>query len=151
MYVLTTVLVGLVCLAAGFVGGKIFTEKSLSQADLQKQIDESEQQMNKYREDVSSNLAVTQKLMADMKTNYDSIVEQMATTTKLLEQPRVSEPQIPYFGLDATEQLLATSGRREESKRRTESIESQPSDYSDGSSGLFNNTESQKQTETEQA
>jgi uncharacterized membrane-anchored protein YhcB (DUF1043 family) len=151
MYVLTIVLVGLVCLAAGFVGGKIFTEKSLNQADLQKQIEESEQQMDRYREDVSSNLAVTQKLMADMKTNYDSIVNQMATTTKLLEQPRVSEPQIPYFGLDATEQLLATSGRREESKRKTESIVSQPSDYSDGSSGLFNNTDSKKQPETDQA
>jgi uncharacterized membrane-anchored protein YhcB (DUF1043 family) len=151
MTILTMILVGLVCLAAGFVGGKIFTEKSLNQADLQKQIDESEQQMNKYREDVSSNLAVTQKLMSDMKINYDSIVEQMATTTKLLEQPRVSEPQIPFFGLDATEQLLATSGRREESKRRAESIKSQPSDYSDGSSGLFNNTDSKKQPETDQA
>ncbi len=149
MYVLTVILVGLVCLAAGFVGGKIFTEKSLNQADLQKQIDESEQQMNKYREDVSSNLAVTQKLMADMKNNYDNIVEQMATTTKLLEQPRVSEPQIPFFGLDATEQLLATSDRREESKRRAESLESQPSDYSDGSSGLFNNTDSPKQPEVD--
>lgn len=151
MIYLVMVVVALVCLVAGFVGGKIYTEKSLNHADLQKQIEDSHQQMDKYREDVTANLAVTQKLMSDMKSNYDNIVDQMSKTTKLLEQPRVTEPQIPYFGLDATEQLRATSNDRVDKKRKQESIQSQPSDWADGSSGLFNNTEGKKSEESEQA
>ena len=147
MTVLTFILVGVICLAAGFVAGKLYTEKALNQANMQQQIEDSKREMIQYKEEVSSNLGATQKLMEDMKVNYDNLVKQMDHTTKLLEKPRVAAPTIPYFGFDATEQLLSTSTRREESKRRKESSESQPSDYSDGSSGLFNNKENNQDSE----
>lgn len=151
MLILSFILVTVICLGAGFVGGKLYTEKALNHADLQKQLDDSQQQMNNYREDVSANLAVTQKLMTDMKSNYDSLVTQMETTTKLLERPRDSNAQFPFFGFDATEQLLATSdNRREKPRRRNENIQSQPSDYSDGSSGLFDRPDETKKVETTQ-
>jgi uncharacterized membrane-anchored protein YhcB (DUF1043 family) len=142
--------VGLIGLAVGFVGGKLYTEKNLNQAGLQQQIDDSQQQMEKYREDVSANMNVTQKLMGEMKINYDNIVEQMNATTKLLEQPRLQGEQVPYFGLDATAQLLATSGDGDRPRRKSESLLTQPSDYSNGSSGLFNNTTGDKKVETQE-
>jgi uncharacterized membrane-anchored protein YhcB (DUF1043 family) len=149
MSVLIAILVGVVCLAAGFVGGKLYTEKNLDRADLEKQIADSKQRMESYKEDVSANLAVTQKLMADMKTNYDSIVEQMANTTRLLEKPRIVTEKVPYFD-DVTTQLMAANANQSDSRRKPESLASQPSDYSDGSSGLFSHGTVEKKAETEQ-
>ena len=60
MVILGYIIVALVALAAGFIGGKLYTEKALNAADLQQQVDSSKQQMDNYREDVASNLAVTQ-------------------------------------------------------------------------------------------
>ena len=149
MVILGYLIVGLVALAAGFIAGKLYTEKALNAKDLEKQVEESQQQMEKYREDVASNIAVTQKLMSEMKANYDNIVEQMNHTTKLLEQPRVIDSNLQYFGNDATAQFLVDNPTPKDSKRhKDESIQAQPSDYTDGSSGLFDNSGKPKQVET---
>jgi uncharacterized membrane-anchored protein YhcB (DUF1043 family) len=149
MSVLITLLVGVVCLAAGFFGGKLYTEKNLDRASLEKQITDSKQQMESYKEDVTANLAVTQSLMADMKTNYDSIVEQMANTTRLLEKPRIQTEKIPFFD-DVTSQLMAANVNKDDGRRKPESLMVQPSDYSDGSTGLFSHGTVEKKPETEQ-
>ena len=149
MMILGYLIVAVVALAIGFIGGKMYTEKSLNAADLQQQVDDSKQQMDKYREDVSANLAVTQSLMSEMKQNYDKIVEQMDQANKLLEQPRVIDTNIQYFGSDATEQFLAQHNNIADSKsQKQEQIQAQPSDYTDGSSGLFDNSGEKKQVET---
>ena len=89
--------------------------------------------------------------MSDMKANYDSIVEQMNHTTKLLEQPRVVDQNLQYFGADATAQFLDPKSIPTDSKRhKNEQIQAQPSDYTDGSSGLFDNSGTPKQVETTQ-
>ena len=116
--ILGYLIVAAIALAAGFVGGKLYTEKNLNAAELQRQVDESQQQMDKYREDVSANLAVTQNLMSEMKNNYDKIVEQMNQANKLLEQPRVIDTNIQYFGSDATEQFLAQHNTIKDSKSK---------------------------------
>ena len=140
MMILGYLLVAAVALAIGFIGGKLYTEKNLNTAELQKQVDDTQQQMDKYREDVSANLAVTQNLMSEMKQNYDKIVEQMNQANKLLEQPRVIDTNIQYFGSDATEQFLAQHNTiADSSTLKNEQIQAQPSDYSDTASGLFDN------------
>ena len=140
MIILGYLLVAVVALAIGFVGGKLYTEKNLNTAELQQQVDDTQQQMDKYREDVSANLAVTQNLMSEMKQNYDKIVEQMNQANKLLEQPRVIDTNIQYFGSDATEQFLAQHNTiADSSTLKNEQIQAQPSDYSDTGSGLFDN------------
>lgn len=152
MMILGYIAVAVLALAAGFIGGKLYTEKNLNAAELQQQAEQSKQQMDKYREDVSANLAVTQNLMSEMKQNYDKIVDQMNQANKLLEQPRVIDTNIQYFGSDATEQFLAQHNNIADSKsRKNEQIQAQPSDYSDAASGLFENKEKttdEKQVET---
>ena len=149
MSVLIVLLVGVVCLGVGFFGGKLYTEKNLDRADLEKQITDSKLQMESYKEDVTANLVVTQKLMADMKTSYDNIVEQMANTTRLLEKPRIQTEKIPYFD-DVTSQLMAANVNKDDARRKSENLQAQPSDYSDGSSGLFHHGTTEKKPETEQ-
>lgn len=152
MMILGYLIVAVVALAVGFVSGKLYTEKNLNAEELQQQAEESKHQMDKYREDVSANLAVTQNLMSEMKQNYDKIVEQMNQANKLLEQPRVIDTNIQYFGSDATEQFLAQHNTIADSKNlKSEQIQAQPSDYSDATSGLFENkdkTTDKKQVET---
>jgi uncharacterized membrane-anchored protein YhcB (DUF1043 family) len=149
MIILGFIAVGLIALAAGFVAGKVYTEKSLNAADLQKQVDDTQQQMDKYREDVSANLAVTQNLMSEMKNNYDNIVAQMDRTTKLLEQPRFNDPNMQYYGHEAAAELFKGQDALADTKRKKhQEVQSQPSDYSDGASGLFDNQPASKQIET---
>lgn len=138
MTFIVALVVGVICLAIGFFGGKLYTEKNFNKAELQQQIEDSNKQMEKLKEDVTANLSVTQKLMSDMKANYDSVMEQMHHTTKLLEKPRDTSAAMPYFSPDANDHL-ATLGDNER-KRKVEGLSAQPSDYSDGRSGLFNNT-----------
>lgn len=150
MTFIVALVVGVICLGIGFVGGKLYTEKNFNKAELTAQIEDSHQQMEKLKEDVTANLGVTQKLMNDMKANYDSIVEQMHHTTKLLEQStNNNEPSMPYFSSDTSDHL-ATLGDNER-KRKTEGLLSQPSDYSDGSSGLFNNKQQDENNANETA
>ena len=139
MSIIIALITGVICLGLGFVAGKLYTEKSLDKAEMQAQIDESKQQMEQYKEDVAANLAVTQKLMADLKANYDTLAKQMNATTRLLESPRSGE-NVAYFGPN-TKELAATSHVRDDRRRKPEAIEAQPTDYSDGTSGLFNNSE----------
>lgn len=138
MIIVGYLVVAAIALAVGFIGGKLYTEKNLNAAQLQQKADESKQQMDKYREDVSANLAVTKNLMSEMKKNYDKIVEQMNQANKLLEQPRVIDTNIQYFGSDATEQFLSQHNTIGDSNsHKNEQIDVQPSDYSDNGSGLF--------------
>ena len=137
--------VAIVALILGFIGGRVYTRKVLKAADLQRQIDDSKKQMEKYREEVSTNLSVTQSLMAQMKQNYDKIVEQMEQTTKLLEQPKATDNNIQYFGTDATEQFIASnSANGETPTHKHEQPETQPSDFSGSGSHLFDNAKDKK-------
>ncbi len=148
MTVIVALVVGVVCALLGFLGGKLYTEKNFNKGELQQQIEDSHKDMEKLKSDVTANLEVTQKLMNDMKANYDSIIEQMHHTTKLLDKPKQTAQAMPYFDPDATVHL-ATLGDNER-KRRTEGALTQPYDYSDGSSGLFNNTTQTERTTDDQ-
>ena len=147
MSIIVTLIVGLVALGLGFVAGKLYTEKSLDKVELQQQIEDSKREMEQYKEDVSANLAVTQQLMSDLKSNYDSLVAQVNATSKMLEAPRNESGNIPYFG-PQTKELMATSHTRNDRRRKNEQTEAQPTDFTEGSSGLFNSADSKKSPDT---
>lgn len=152
MTAITMIIVALVALAAGFVGGKMYTEKTLQQAELKQQIEDSQQQMEQYKSEVSSHLVVTQHLMDEMKTNYDNITTQLAKTTRLLETPREADKDnISYFANDTTAQLLSASINNEFEKRESTQLDSQPSDYSDSASGLFSQGKDNQKAQAKKA
>ena len=150
MSLIVTVIVGLVSLIAGFIGGKLYTEKTLQQGELKQQIKDSQSQMETYKNEVSTHLTVTRNLMDEMKSNYDSVVTQLAKTTQLLETPKpVGDANISYFATDTAAQLRSVSTNRENEKRDSTPIMSQPSDYSEQSTGLFTQGISTKKSEDE--
>lgn len=149
MMILLSIVACIVSLGVGFYGGKLYTEKNFNKAELKEQIEDSNKQMAKLKGDVTANLEVTQKLMNDMKANYDSIVEQMQHTTQLLEKPRDTNAAMPYFSPEAADHLAVLGDN--DKKRRIEDTTEQPSDYSDGSSGLFNEQTKPKATESQNA
>ncbi|MFT4924330.1 MAG: uncharacterized membrane-anchored protein YhcB (DUF1043 family) [Phenylobacterium sp.] len=150
MSVLATLIIALIAVAAGFVGGKLYTEKTMKHDELKQQLDDSAQQMNQYKSEVSTHLNVTQNLMDEMKTNYDNIVAQLAKTTKLLEAPKPTLDQnISYFANETTAQLLSASINSELDKRDAKQT-IQPFDYTEESSGLFREGTQTKKPQTEE-
>ena len=142
----------LIALVIGFVAGKLYVERSSDVNALQQQADESQQQMDQFRQDVTSNLALTQQMMAEMKHNYDNVLKQVELTSQLVEQQKITDTDVQYFGsAEANKFLNANNDNDDSTSQKQPEFLTQPPDYSTESSGLFNNTNEQKQIDTSES
>ena len=141
----------LVSIAVGFIIGKLYVERSLNVDVLKKQVDDTEQQMDQYKQDVATNLALTQKMIGEMKQSYDAVLKQVQLTSELVDQPasQNNDKNVQYFGSAEANQFLSDNNNNADStsQQQVEYI-TQPPDYSTESSGLFNNSTEQTQIET---
>lgn len=138
MYLITILIAALLGLLTGFIGGKLYGEKTRQQTKLKQQVADSQSRMEHYKNEVSSHLAITQNLMDEMKSNYDNIAAQLSKTTRLLETPQADkDDRISYFATDTATQLLNANADRPDEKRTSIPVTTQPSDYSSQPSGLL--------------
>ncbi len=124
----------------GAAAARFYSLRQFNQHKLQVELDESRQQLQKYRSDVSNHLETTHQLMTQLQDNYEKIARHMARTKmQLIERPAFSEEQgFSYLSADTAEQLRMSIDKIDEKRRKkAEPAAEQPLDYAGHSSGLM--------------
>jgi len=140
-------------LCAGLVIGallaRVLTMRQFNQHKLQLELEESQAQLAKYRQDVSSHLETTNQLMSQLQDNYSRIARHIADSRmQLVERPTESVKQdINYLSGDTAAYIRQSLNQLDEKRRVYSTAEQQPKDYSGESSGLIKERHSAKPTE----
>lgn len=140
-------------LCAGLVIGallaRVLTMRQFNQHKLQLELEESQAQLAKYRQDVSSHLETTNQLMSQLQDNYSRIARHIADSKmQLVERPTESVKQdINYLSGDTAAYIRQSLNQLDEKRRVYSTAEQQPKDYSGQSSGLIKERHSAKPTE----
>ncbi len=124
----------------GAVAARFYSLRQFNQHKLQVELDESRQQLEKYRSDVSSHLETTHQLMNQLQDNYEKIASHMARTKmQLIERPTFAQQQdFSYLSADTAEQLRMSIDQIDEKRRKkVEPAAQQPLDYAGQSSGIM--------------
>ncbi|RVU41876.1 DUF1043 family protein [Rheinheimera riviphila] len=143
--------IALIWLVAGIVIGAIasrfYSLRQFNQHKLQLELDESRQQLQQYRSDVSSHLDTTHQLMSQLQDNYEKIARHMARTKmQLIERPGFSQDtDLNYLSTDTAEHIRMSLGKIDEKRRKkVEPQAEQPLDYAGHSSGIMKTFPAQK-------
>jgi uncharacterized membrane-anchored protein YhcB (DUF1043 family) len=149
-----TVSMAILWFAAGLIIGAIaarfFSLRQFNQHKLQLELDESRQQLQKYRTDVSSHLDTTHQLMAQLQDNYEKIARHMARTKmQLIERPGFTEnTELNYLSTDTAEHIRLSIDQIDEKRRKkAETRMEQPLDYAGHSSGILKTFPTEKKSE----
>lgn len=137
-------------LIAGAVAARLFSLRQFNQHKLQLELDESRQQLQKYRTDVSLHLDTTHQLMAQLQDNYEKIARHMARTKmQLIERPGYTEnTELNYLSTDTAEQIRLSIDQIDEKRRRKAEVRTeQPLDYAGHSSGILKTFTTEKKSE----
>ncbi len=149
-----SVSLALVWFIAGLVVGAIiarfYSLRQFNQNKLQLELDESKQQLQKYRTDVSTHLETTQQLMSQLQDNYERIASHMASTRMQLVDRAVyaEKTDLNYLSADAAAHFRQTVGKVDERRRKKSAeLAEQPLDYSGYSSGLMKTFPTEKKSD----
>ncbi len=141
-----TIIIGLTSFTLGVIIGfilfKIAGGPSQETKKLAEQVTQSEEALEKYKSEVAEHLDSSAKLLNQMHSTCKDAMEQMAESTKLLQQATPDESStMPFFSQETQEQLAQTVQLRHSSSERKEDIKitEAPLDYSGNPSGLFDN------------
>jgi uncharacterized protein len=137
-------------LLIGAIAARFFSLRQFNQHKLQLELDESRQQLQKYRTDVSSHLDTTHQLMAQLQENYEKIARHMARTKmQLIERPGFTEnTELNYLSTDTAEQIRLSIDQIDEKRRRKAEVRTeQPLDYAGHSSGILKTFPTEKKSE----
>lgn len=136
--------IALIWLVAGIVIGaiasRIFSLRQFNQHKLQLELDESRQQLQQYRSDVSSHLDTTHQLMAQLQDNYEKIARHMARTKmQLIERPGFAQDtDLNYLSSDTAEHIRLSGSQIDDKRRKKVQPQAeQPLDYAGHSSGIM--------------
>jgi len=147
--------IALVWLVAGIVIGAIasrfYSLRQFNQHKLQLELDESRQQLQQYRSDVSSHLDTTHQLMAQLQDNYEKIARHMARTKmQLIERPGFTQDtDLNYLSTDTAEHIRMSLGKIDEKRRKkVEQQAQQPLDYAGHSSGIMKTFPAEKKSQS---
>ncbi|MBZ9612227.1 YhcB family protein [Rheinheimera maricola] len=136
-------------LVIGAVLARALTLRQFNQHKLQLELEESQQQLAKYRQDVSSHLETTNQLMSQLQDNYSRIARHIADSKmQLVERPTESTKQdLNYLSGDTAAYIRQSLNQIDEKRRVYSTAEQQPKDYSGQSSGLIKEQHIAKTTE----
>ena len=123
----------IVAIAAFFIGAFV-TKKQFKQDELEHQVEQANNALEQYRQDVADHLASTGKLVSKMKDNYDQLLNHVEETNNLLLTDKKQHPNEPFFSKETTEQLQHSLQDRQSDRSNAEA---QPADYVVGETGLF--------------
>jgi len=151
MTILSGLLIFIIGAVAGFIANKFFSASSQNQQELAEKVNHSETALEQYKLDVAEHLDSSAKLLEQMNSTCKVAMEQMAQSTKLLQQATPEESvAMPFFSKETQEQLAQTVNLRhnKEDKKEEQQITEAPLDYSGNPSGLFDDKK-QSVTNTE--
>jgi len=144
-----TILLALVLFAAGtvvgFLANKFMSASAQEAKELADQATKTESELAQYKQDVAEHLDSSTQLLEQMNQACQKAMTQMEESTKLLQRATPSEDEIeamPFFSKETQEQLAQTVSLRHKKEERAEPVDATaaPLDYSEGSSGLFNDS-----------
>lgn len=142
-----TIIIGLTSFTLGIIIGfilfKASSGPSQESAKLAEQVNQSEQALEKYKNEVAEHLDSSATLLNQMHSTCKEAMEQMAQSTKLLQEATPEDSTtMPFFSQETQEQLAQTVQLRHSSSDRKEDIQitEAPLDYSGNPSGLFDNS-----------
>lgn len=145
--------IALIWLVAGIVIGAIasrfYSLRQFNQHKLQLELDESRQQLQQYRSDVSSHLDTTHQLMAQLQDNYEKIARHMARTKmQLIERPGFAQDtDLNYLSSDTAEHIRQSGSQIDDKRRKKVQPQAeQPLDYAGHSSGIMKTFPTEKNT-----
>ena len=125
---------------AGYVASRYFSSSGQDAEKLREQAVQSDAALAQYKLDVAEHLDNSTQLLEQMNQTCQKAMQQMETSTKLLQQatPDIGEA-MPFFSKETQEQLAKTVNLRHDrsEKKPKEALTEAPLDYSTGSSGLF--------------
>jgi len=151
MTILSGLLIFIIGAVTGFIANKFFSASSQNQQKLAEKVNHSETALEQYKLDVAEHLDSSAKLLEQMNSTCKVAMEQMAQSTKLLQQATPEESvAMPFFSKETQEQLAQTVNLRhnKEDKKEEQQITEAPLDYSGNPSGLFDDKK-QSVTNTE--
>ena len=151
MTILSGLLIFIIGAVAGFIVNKFFSASSQNQQKLAEKVNHSETALEQYKLDVAEHLDSSAKLLEQMNSTCKIAMEQMAQSTKLLQQATPEESvAMPFFSKETQEQLAQTVNLRhnKEDKKEEEQVTEAPLDNSGNPSGLFDDKK-QSVTNTE--
>ena len=136
LYIVIWLIVGFV---VGAVTARWLSLKQLNRDKLKLELEQSQAQLVKYRQDVSSHLETTNQLMTQLQDNYARIARHIADSKmQLVERPTESVKQdINYLSGDTAAYIRQSLNQIDEKRRVYSSAEQQPLDYSGEASGLI--------------
>lgn len=126
-------------LIVGAIIARLLTLRQLNQHKLKLELEESQTQLQQYRQDVSAHLETTNQLMTQLQDNYARIARHIADSKmQLVERPTESVKQdINYLSGDTAAYIRQSLNQIDEKRRVYSSAEQQPLDYSGEASGLI--------------
>jgi len=151
MTILSGLLIFIIGGISGFIANKYFGSSSHKQQKLAEKVNHSETALEQYKLDVAEHLDNSAKLLEQMNSTCNAAIEQMAQSTKLLQQATPEESiTMPFFSKETQDQLAQTVSLRHNKEERKEEqlITEAPLDYSGNPSGLFDDKK-QSVTNTE--
>jgi len=126
-------------LVVGIVATRFYCMRQFNQNKLQLELNETKQQLQQYRADVTEHIDTTHQLMNQLHEHYDKIARHMAQTKKqLIERPGF-EPRsdVNYFAGDTAAQIRQSIHKLDERRKVNDQASHQPLDYSADASGLM--------------
>lgn len=137
-----TVIIGVVIFVAGalvgFILNKLMGSTSQENQELANKLEQGEQNLENYKANVAEHLESSAKLLEQMHSTCKDAMEQMAQSTKLLQEATPEDASaMPFFSQETQEQLAQTVQLRSKANKKDIEITEAPLDYSGNPSGLF--------------
>ena len=121
MTILSGLLIFIIGAVAGFIANKFFSASSQNQQKLAEKVNHSETALEQYKLDVAEHLDSSAKLLEQMNSTCKIAMEQMAQSTKLLQQATPEESvAMPFFSKETQEQLAQTVNLRHNKEDKKE-------------------------------
>jgi len=142
---MTAALVGILTFIIGAIVG-FFAQRLLTSTPdenaLQAKITQRENDLTQYKQEVAEHLEASAALLSQMNSTCQTAMQQMAQSTKLLQQATPKVTHMPFFAEETQQQLTATATerhalRKTKNSNEADSLAQPPLDYSSNSSGLF--------------
>lgn len=123
----------------GFILNKLTGSSVIQNKELTNQVIKTEQALEEYKASVAEHIDSSAKVLEQMQSTCQDAMEQMAQSTKLLQEATPEDSaSMPFFSQETQEQLAKTVQLRHKGANQPDiAITEAPLDYSGNPSGLF--------------
>ena len=88
----------------GFLLGRFYTNRALEVGNLEEQVEASQKELSKYKQEMGEHLNATSSLALQMKENYDELLKQVEKASKMMQEDVVNAgSHMPFFSHETFE------------------------------------------------